>query len=376
MALLTLIIFSQCERNKGNPVGADLYNKAMGTIMPPITLSILDTTFSASVPTGKSNYLYLGTYHNRKSVSMFRFIKLPDSVQIDSAIFTFYVNRTFGEKPADLLPDAYLLTYQFDESSFTWQDYRDINPLGEKLELQPLSATSDTTVSFLLPPDVVETWADTNKADLNCGFALTYDEPDTGFIFELYSQDYMNYDNINPRLLLKTHLGDSSYTYNVTPFDVSVTEPDQDNNKFSIIDNGSGTRTIMFFSVDSIPADATINTALLTIYADTTKSFPDNSENFMLRLYPVTDSEWPIPEVPYDTTRYSNPELIAHTDSLTINLTSFVQDWTSGKSENHGLIFMGASEGTNILERKFFSSSAALNKRPLVKIFYTIPPTR
>jgi len=372
----SLILFSQCEKNIGSTVGADFYNKAMGIIMPPITMGVMDTTYTASVPTGSSKYLYLGTYNKRKAVSFFRFTGLPDSVQIDSAIFTIRINRTYGELPADMLPDAYLLNYQFDENTFTWQDFRDLNPIAEKLDIQPYKTTCDSIISFLLPPAIVESWADTNKADLNYGFALTYDEPDTGFIFEIYSQNYISYDNLNPYLMLRAHIDDSSYTYTVTPFDVSVIEPDQDNSGYFTIGNGSGTRSLLFFSVDSIPEDATINTALLTIYADTTGSFPDNSESFLLRFYPVTDHNWPIPDVPYDTTRYSNPELPAHSDSLTINLTPFVQEWTSGKSENNGLIFMGASEGTDIMQRKFFDSSAAPEKRPSIKIFYTLPPKR
>ena len=373
-----IMLFSECERNKVNPVGSDLFNKSMGLVMPPLTIAVHDTVYTSNTPTGQSQYLYAGVINKRKAYSLFRFTGLPDSVTVDTAIFTINVKKFIGNYPGGLLPDAYILNYKFDEETFTWQDFSDLNPVDAKINIEPYPSNSDSVISFTIPPEIVQTWADTNSAEQNYGFAITYDVPDTGFIAKIYSQNYNSYDYVSPHMVLKTHMGDSFYTYNVTPFDVFVIEPEQDNNDDThfIIDNSSGTRSILFFNVDSVPEDATINSAVLTFYVDTTYTFPSVSDTFMLRILNVTDDSWPIPDVPYDSSSSITKYAYSANDSLTANITSIVQSWTSGSSVNGGVLLMGYWEGIDISRKKFFNDKAEPLKRPFVKIFYTIPPKR
>jgi len=375
LCVLFLVIV-QCERDTVNPVGADIYNKNVGTVMPPATISVNDTSYIYTVPTGNSDYLYMGTQNRRKAYAMFRFIELPDSVQIDTATFTVYINKIYGDAPADLLPDAYLLNYKFEESEFTWRDFKDLQPIDQKIAITPVDTGEDSILSFTLPPEIVQAWADTNQSALNCGFAITYDAPDTGFTVEMFSQDYVTYDNINPRLVLKAHMDDSTYTYTSTPYDLFILDPPEETGTASVLDNALGIRTLLHFSADSIPEDATVNGAFLTLYSDTTTFYPDGSESYLFKLAPVRDASWPFPDVPYDSTQILAPEIPAGSDSVTINITKYVQDWTSGIYENAGLIMLGYWEGSDIMRRTFYNSEAIESKRPRVKVFYTIPPNR
>ena len=62
-------------------------------------------------------------------------------------------------------------------------------------------------------------------------------------------------------------------------------------------------------------------------------------------------------------------------DSASINITTIVQNWTSGKSENYGLLLKGSSEIYNLHQRAFFSTESDSLLRPRLEVYYTLPPS-
>jgi len=372
-----LLLLTQCTLNKGNPVGSRFFQRENQSSerYAVFHAAASDTFYQTFVANGASSYLYLGECNGRKARSLLLFSNLPDSGTVDSALVTLHTHRIFGQNFGSFTASIRPILKEWDQSEITWKTF-DNSFIGEEIanveiSADQISASNDTmALTFHLPAATVQSWIDTTTDSLNYGILLTYSS--APFIVEFFSN---NTEELEYRPILTIYLKqdttkEGSVVYPRKDIFIATTEQEPNSTRL-FVNNGTALRTLIYFNVDSIPQDATINRALLTLHADTLLSFPDN-ESFELITYPVIDNAWPIPEVPFDSTTMAWETLKG--DSVSINVTNLVQKWTSGEIGNYGFLLMGKNEKTDIFGRAFYSTSSNSFYRPNLEIFYSLPP--
>lgn len=373
------LVLTHCAKYEGNPVGADLFqrNDRGSEEYDVFQAATSDTFYHTHVPTGSSPYLYLGQNSGNQTKTLLLFSDLPDSGTVDSAIVTLHTHRILGPTVGSFTASVHIITGEWEESEITWESFETSGFTGEEIttveiSADEISANNDSlAIVFSLPSSLVEAWMDTAVSPQNHGILITASS--ANFIVEFLSEDE---DENSPSLTLHVTQDATQDTLVISPEEdtfIATTQLEPTSDRLFIA-NGTALRTLLFFNVvDSIPDDATINRALLTLYADTTQSFPDHAETFKILAHPVTDNSWPIPMVPYDSTKSLEGSIEG--DSALINVTPMVQEWTSRAEENNGLLLLGKDEKKNLLRRVFYSTTADSFLQPRLEIFYSLPPS-
>jgi hypothetical protein len=380
---LTILTFTltQCSKNQGNPVGAQFFQReSWGSENCIFQQAASDTFYYTSVNTGSSSSLYLGQYQGSESRILVLFSNLPDSGTVDSALVTLYTQRTIGSATHPATASVHAINRAWEESEITWESFGE-GSIGEQIatmeisDEQPAADNDTTAIIFYLPPSRIQSWMDSSQASENFGILLASFPPDTGYFIEFFSRESTSDEFKGPRMTIYITQDTTHETYNVYPTQdtfIANTRREPTSDRLFIA-NGIALRSMLSFNVDSIPDNATINRALLTLYSDTLLSFPDHRESFDVIVYPVTDGSWPIPAVPFDSTMGIAGSVIE--DSSVMNLTPFVQGWTAGFTTNYGLLLIGWNERNDLHRRAFYSIATDSHRQPKLKIFYTLPPS-
>lgn len=367
------LFFSQCV-NDVNPVGSDHLNRENpGSLSYQIIqAAVSDTFFQKTAYTGFSSELSLGTSDNITCLSLIRFSSFSDTVDIDSAVVSLYVKRVTGNSDDQFTMTVYQATEDWNESELTWDSF-DPNSVGDEI----ITLTADLTdieddtvsreISFQLPTYLVEIWNDTSRSDENMGMVLSTDE---NYILTLHSAEGSNPPALNIYSHEDTTVSKSTKYPSHDTF-ISHMELAPTSDRLYVF-NGTAFRTLLYFDVSSIPQEATINRALITLTTDKDLSFPDNEDAFNLTGVMVTDSLWTIPDVAYDSL-LTNSGLVED-DTAYVNITSYVQNWTSGKDSNCGIMVYGSNERVNLFGRAFYSTTADSALRPALEIYFSLPP--
>ncbi len=380
MGLLTTFFFilNQCTKYKENPVGSDFfqrenYGSETYTLFQPAPN---DTSYKASVFTDKSGYLYVGGYRANFSRSLIHFAMtdISDTITVDSAIVTLHINNILGSATEPFVPTVHLITGPWEPSETNWDHFEASNIIGDAITLTETTIDTDS-VAFTLPSSLVQSWIDTTDQTENNGILISYTELDTGSLVQYYSAN--SYEGVYPKLTLfyqedtltTIDIVASKDTYIVN----SQKEPSPDR---LFISNSIAFRSLLLFNIDTIPADATINKAMLILHADTTQSFPNHDNPFDIYGYPITDLSWPLPLIPVDSSIYASGTLEDTTDVMRMNITTIVECWTYELLDvNAGILLSGRDEQKNILGRGFFSTTADSALQPALEIFYSTPPS-
>ena len=383
----SILLLSQCTKKPGNPVGSQYYQREnIGSESDTVMVSSpADTFFQTVVNTGESAFLYVGQANDIEAISLIKFHVEVDSGIVDSGFVTLYPNDLFGGNSAGVSTvSIHEITGEWDETTITWDEFNNSGLLGPEIATFDLDEVGiednpDTmSISFRLPVNVLQSWADTATADLNYGFALKCSN--TSFITRFYSDEYsLNLSKLPLLTLYFSYPVDTSKsTYLVNALhDAFVAEksiaPRQDR---LIIADGTAYRSALFFDVSTIPAEATINGAFLTLYTDTLLSFPYHESVYTVSAYRLIETPWDFQNMDYDSTMGLGGFVTE--DSLLINVSFFVQSWTTGDMENHGIVLKSADENANLYERAFISTSPGAPedslKKPKLHVYYSLPP--
>ena len=368
------LILSSCIKNDKTSVGAEFFEWAnRGTQVDTVVYAIRDTFYQTSVPSGEGSYLYIGQNLEDESFGIIRFKNLPDSGTVDTAMVTLYIHDIIGDDPVSLTPEVYAITGDWDEEEITREDFDAGNLRGERLEIEEISANSDS-ITFLLPPDIVQTWIDTTTAEDNHGFLFEYLPSADDFFIQFYSRDALDDSAQFPTLYLRISHDETSATHTRTSTADAflATTRIEGTSDLLYIANGTTLRSLLYFNFDWLPDNATINSASLIMRSDTTLSFPVDTTLFQFNVFITSDEQWEIPEVSFDSTASTTGTLYG--DSAYVNLAFFTQNWVTQSKENHGLILIGFNQNFN-LDRRVFYSSKDSEKQPRVELFYSIPPS-
>ncbi len=382
-----LFILTQCARNSGNPVGDDYFQREYEgdqkyAVFYP---SPSDTFYQTFVNSGISPYLYVGQSTDIESQILIRFSELPDSgTVLEKAILTLHAHRIFGEQTGTFMASVSEITDEWVEKEVTWESFETGGLKGtqfmtRKISADEISAWNDTlSLKFILPNNIVQSWINDPSDSSHHGICLSLSTP-SSFIAEFYSNNEPYLEDNRPKLTLYS-IEDTSAVNSIVHIspdkDCTVSKTNRGPSAdFLHIGNGTALRTMLFFNLDSIPMDATINRALLTMHADTTRSFPNHNENFTIYAHHATQIPWPFPEVPYDSTQEVSGSMNGDSTWMQINTSSLLQSWTFGFAENQGFLLKGSHEKDDLLERVFHSTNTADTLlRPYLEVFYTLPP--
>jgi hypothetical protein len=371
---IILIILIHCGKNSQSPIGKAFIEPRGAEKDTIFYTSLLDTFYHADVAAGISSYLYLGETDHTKAKTLIWFSNFPDSGTVDSAFVTLTPYEIIGALSGTFSAFVYLVENNWDEYEITWELF-DHDLTGNEITTFDLDASEintnldSMTIQFDIPVEHIQSWMNTTTADNNYGILITYQL--SNFIVGFYGRGLSN----GPKLDLHVTQDTTQHEEIVPLKDAFIATSLQTENPDRLyIQNGSALRTFLDFDVTLIPEDATVNRALLFLHSDTLLSIPDNSESFYILAYPVKNmTTWPITTIVYDTANYVSGTAIG--DSATFNITSIVQDWTSGVKENFGLMLKGNNEYFNLHQRAFFSTTVDSVLQPCLKIYYTEPPS-
>ena len=376
LIVLSLILF-QCTQKKGSSVGVEYYQRENrgSEDFDVFYAAASDTFFHTSVNNGSSSYLYFGHTTKIQSKILLQFGVLPDTGTVDSARVILWPRNIIGPSEGSLTASIHTITKEWDGSEITWETFDDSH-IGDEISTKDISAESmsDTFfVTFTLSTPTVQSWIDNSEPTPNHGMLLSSSE--APFHIEFYSGESSIDPERRPILIIYMTIDTLKQFAALSPavdtfIATTQQEPAQDR---LFVANGTALRSYIEFDIDSIPSESTINGAFLTMYVDTSFSFPDDNGFFGLQTHPVTESNWIVPTIPYNSLAYVVSALGG--DSAVINITPFVQSWNAGGEVNYGLLIVGEQENTSIYQRAFYSTKADSAKRPKLKIFYSLSPS-
>ena len=369
------ILLVRCSKYEKTSVGSDYFEREnSGSVAQMLKIALRDTSYQTYTPTGYGTYLYVGQNKGLQTQILLLFASLPDSGVVDSVILSHSFTGIIGSAQGSLIPTVHTINGEWDETEVTWESFNMSNLLGNEVTTQVLYADTDS-VSYMLPQDLVQSWMDTSISE-NYGLHLSYSIPDTGFIMQFYSKEAPLEWTSVPQLTIYVTRDSiqSIYTKYPTADAFIATVPYDPTSDRLYIADGAPLRSLLFFDMDSIPENATVNRALLTLYNDTTLSFPDHSSYFEFVAFICTDTTW---WSSFETFAFDSSLSFAGSvqdDSAVINLTFYVQNWIIGVKENHGIILMGKNERSDLMRRAFYSRIDP-QKKPRLEIIYSLPPS-
>ena len=377
--LFFLALWSGCADRKGNAVGVDFIQRddfgeeTTAVFYPAAT----DTFYQAPVQSGESQYLLLGESAGR-SFRLFFSISpsaIPENSTIDSAWVCLFISTVFGDTLELSLPKAYEVNSTWDESEITWESVESEALLGQELAIEPRKVNTDT-LCFYMPNDFIQTWLD-DSTNADKGFALAYDQNQVSNLILKLPSTQNEYITTYSYLKLFVTSKETSEQDEVTiryEQDAYVAHYDiAPDDQLLWVQSGIGVKTFLQFDLSSIPEPATINKALLTLQQDTLLAWPSMDDDFMIKVQRLNEPFQPgiTLDVDTDDPNYASTD----SDTLAINLTSLFQDWATQTYENYGMIITTNSEYSDWNGRAFYSTRADSALMPVLKIFYSLPPT-
>ena len=150
-------------------------------------------------------------------------------------------------------------------------------------------------------------------------------------------------------------------------------------NKFEVRpDNGADRRGLVKFDLSSIPANATITSATLYLFEQSSKSGQTTSLHRVTSNWnenSATWQSWGSPGGDFDSSISYYTFIPDQGNCLvTLDVTSLVQLWVNGTYLNHGLMLYSA--GPNHTISYTSKEDGTASRQPKLDISYTVPPTQ
>jgi len=374
--LFVFFILIQCDKDAKNLVGAQFFERENMGDEKYLSVQAMasDTSYHQPKTIINPSFLYVGESGNTKTKSIILFsTSIPDSGQVDSARVSFNTHAPIGAEQGTFTMTVHLIATEFDWTQITWDEATNgfVGDQVATLEFDAAELAEDDTLnfSFLLPNNVVQAWMDTLQ-DVNYGLLFDYQQP--GFIAQIYGAHVNNDTEIWPLLKLYYTENGTQYTSSITSSEdtyLAVSDQVPTTNEL-LIGNGTTYHSVLNFDVSPIAGDATINYAKLVMRCDTLLSFPSH-QPYLVDAFLIENAD----DI-FTTEAVDSITGLLLADSLTINIASFVQRWSTDEYENLGLFLKGYDSNHEIQQVTFFSSSALdTTMRPTLNIYYTLPPS-
>ena len=376
---LTSLLLVSCSDDPSS-IGADLLNPDKVDIKEinsfDDSLSQFSKYFKRTIPLGSSSRLLIGKTDSLEAVSLirFRFVSLAESLRtaiknnnltIESATVELTQKYKFGSTSNSFDFSAHKINSNWTTVGFTADSLSSLN--YDPSDASSNKSITDTLITFSLDKQLVREWllaeADT-VIPIDQGIYLK-----SASVLGIRGFQAAASNNAEVPILKVTVITASSDTAKlnfISIADLSVvtgTIPNLDNQ--IVVQSGLISNAKLWYDVASLPASALINSATLTLTLDTLMTKTGTSFNNSIRLGFFTDST----NLAIDSARTFT--LTRDGNNFTGNITSFVQRWINGES-NQGMLLWAAGQLEGVERFVFFgSSNSDRSKQPKLTITYT-----
>jgi len=344
-----------------------------------------------------NNKLLFGNYRNTQAISLLKFMSLPDTISVflsDITLTLYKKSELNFDNPE--IKIGKILEY-WNSSEATWfaatdtTDWENEGNFWELIEDINVNIDEDS-INITLPENIINDWIEADST--NYGLAV-FTEEDNSFI-ELYSSNESDADKSGPILSFDYQETEEDTTLvfsNEVEFDTFIYFSDPDLEKFDdqlLLSNIQPVKMFMEFDIsDSVfyEADSSgienendykwmaINKAELILNIIDDETYLSDPE-ISIRPYLVVNEDPSIPFVYEDDYEYITASTV---DTLTnnefkIDITSFVQEITSGEKVNYGILLKTTNENKDFSHLEFADKNDIDETlRPKVRIIYTPP---
>lgn len=380
------ILILACQSSSNLPNSFDqraAENHSTGQIKNLILHPVKTAVFGSEVITGASSYIFLGNYEGITAWTLFRFAftGVPDSSKIKSVQLTLYSSGAAGDTLAQFEATLHLmgnLNPEWDELDLNWTTF------AQDFQSTPLSAPalvtglSGDSVRFDLDlPQFTTADSSLDSAIIKNGFCLRFEPNQTIQMLKRFYSSDISTTALKPTLrIISEKAGVIDTTFDYRARETYIVQPGElpaDSNQFLFTGRGYSWRSLLNFDFSAIPANATINRTRLQMVLAREHSILGLDSDINVRLQPITNWTENPADVSIDSTS-SGLTSTASEDTVTVELRAYLQDWTAGLSENHGVFLRALNEGDDICRLAFFGATADTLQRPKLIIEYTIPP--
>lgn len=396
MAILLMALLTGCASNEsGVGFPGSQFENHITTI--PDSCFLVNYAFQDSIKAyGNNTRLDLGEYNGIQSRVLLKSEALPtnlDTTNVTSIstnpTITLRVKRSYNCTSMNI--KIYKLTSTWLENKATWNKTSDttnwVCPGGDFEANESIVAltnlNADSTITFEIPKQWVFDWM--KDSDTNHGILLSLPNR-SNEIVEFYSGEtlypptltfkYMATDN-----LIKTYDENIYYDTFIHSGVNNFAVYDDQLRITNIIPYGSYLYFTLppsyFEGVQTTEElkNVTINRAELVLH---TKSVDNYKRNDLFGVVPCllkvdNTSQASL----FSTSNYlvsSTSTDSLHADSLTVNVTTIVQNLTSGKKTNYGILLISSSKNANFMDLQFYTKNSAVSSylKPHLRLYYSV----
>jgi hypothetical protein len=391
IALLILLIaawmLSNCTSDKPLPSGFENLQRTYKG-----ELKVLELTPTASggyweePVAGSQTTLLLGKHGNAQSFALIRLINYTslDTANVQSVRVNLRQSGRYGTGAAFTVA-AHPVLSTWEEDTVVWSTIKDQYDKTSELTTFSIPNADTGWVSFNVPAATMNNWITNTSSN----YGILLDFSDASFMAQFISSDAsasMGYASV----VYKTKAGvldtvttyisnDASLLQNLTTTPVKTLERDKDRLQ---INNGTGYRSLLRFDLSTIPKNATIHQALLSLYVDKANSDTDSSGVTVYADAVVNDSTWNPVSLALDTlttypqaSAYEDVDKVEFSTSTTIAaMSAVVQNWALSNPPNYGMVLYGSS-GQDGQWISLYSGKDQPAYKPVLKITYSLPPS-
>lgn len=383
--VLPILVFFSCS-DEPNSTGYGLLNPE-----DFIEIKSFDTTrdsihqeFSQLIQVesfGRARRLLVGNYKNLTASALIRFefifseeikkLLSENKITVSAAKLKVYPIYRFGDSTRTTFSfNVHEIKSWWDSDQFTADSLNPSHFDFDNLPIESNFLNGDSVITCTLPNDKVLAWmkAISDTGIKNPSGIYLKPTPAANFIRGLGAIG----TNTNTSALEVVFSKDgaaSDTIYAVTISDVHVVTTTENYNDPLVITLQSGVlaKAKLKFDLSKIPKDAIINSAVLELTRNLSKSEFGSSFQDSLYVLRLTDTS----KISIDS-NYANVLIQYRPDIYEGNIARMVQDWLN-TGMNYGLL-LSTRDPEGGVERFVFesSNSADFNKRPALKIYYTI----
>ena len=319
------------------------------------------------------------------------FSTLPDAAILSEVIMELTLSNTIGDSTTGTI-DLFLY-----KNNIRWQedDLKSIQP--DEFTPLPVDFIDNTTVrwglsdsasrkiTFNIPLEIAQSWKDSSDTD---GVVLIASP--SGFIASFHSRFSDATNSLLPALNVKHIVGEDTSTTRIIASadgyllniisEIPDSEPD---NLF--IGGGAAYRSMALIDstmIDSIPVNASIVDASLTLTIDRESSFLPESKSAVngigiSLLFDLVESTGGTDSLSViDETDFNPVALPIDGDKMTLDLTRLMQQWVVGDRESFGIALWSNSESSHLFWISFYgrNSSVSDSLKPNIDIYYVNSP--
>ncbi|TET23857.1 MAG: DNRLRE domain-containing protein [Candidatus Cloacimonadota bacterium] len=358
--LIFVSIVAGCRDKLDNPVGIGEISK---DIPKPVFIGDIVgdsvSNYHTNMNTGNAKRLWIGKTDSLEARVLVRFAIVDTSIinYADSAMVTFSLEGTYKKGVSIAI---YPLSNIWDETTVGWNrsstDTQWTTPGGdyEPTKIAEI-VINESEKSFTFSCEDFSL-LDTSRI-INRGMIFIYELGDT--LLSIYSRE-----SSTDRIRITVFHGDSTTDFFPVSdaFILNSTYIKEDNEIVMV--EGFVNRSLIYFDIDSIPYNVTINRAFLTFGIKPDKSYLDSVTVFIHRI----TGDWEEGQTEYSVAASAEFKVAKEDTLKEIDVTSLVQYWLNER-ENKGILLRSKNENSYCTRLVFDA-----DQLPVLSIYYTPPP--